>query len=147
MNDLYFINVEGDWHTPTFEGAQEAGITIKEFDIERQKIRITINTSCPQVAEYITENWGHETQEYKLAKRFLSDAEALSEKEDNDEELTALEDTFMSDLGELFLNALKDQYEYLMSDEAIAETFEANEYTFLESGKMFNASQGEKIIN
>lgn len=37
-----------------------------------------------------------------------------------------------------FISMLREQWDYCTSREAIIETIEANEYTFLENGKMFN---------
>ena len=39
------------------------------------------------------------------------------------------------------LSILKDEFKYLTSDEAIIEMFEANDYEFFETGKVFNAME------
>lgn len=52
-------------------------------------------------------------------------------------ELESLE-TCLRDFLEEILDQLKAQYNYATSEEAIIETIEANEYTFLKDGTIFN---------
>ena len=62
------------------------------------------------------------------------------EIEDTEELLTQLE-TILTDVLQnklnSFLKRLQDEYDYLLSDEAISEFLEANEYEFLENGESF----------
>lgn len=44
-------------------------------------------------------------------------------------------DEYLKDVLNGFLKSLQESYDYLSSDEAIKDTIEANEYTFLESGE------------
>lgn len=57
-------------------------------------------------------------------------------------ELLALESVLINDartLADKIFNQLRDEYEYLNSDECVAEMIEANEYTFLINGERFSA--------
>lgn len=45
---------------------------------------------------------------------------------------------FVKGLLDKFKKQLKDEYEYLTSEDCIKDTIEGNEYTFLENGEMFN---------
>jgi hypothetical protein len=47
-------------------------------------------------------------------------------------------ENYLQNKLEEFKDTLKKEYEYLTSEEAILETIESNEYTFLEDGTMFN---------
>ena len=61
----------------------------------------------------------------------------VSEKlEDFDLKANELEADFLEALGKCYLKILEKEYEYRYSDEAIIETIEANDYCFLENGKM-----------
>ncbi len=48
-------------------------------------------------------------------------------------------DAYLRDMGNLFLSVLEDEFNYLISDEAIIEYFDNNDYEFFENGKVFNA--------
>ena len=49
------------------------------------------------------------------------------------------DDAYLRDMGNLFLSILEDEFNYLVSDEAIIEYFNNNDYEFFENGKIFNA--------
>ncbi len=49
-----------------------------------------------------------------------------------------LEAAFLKSILEDYSTILQNECEYLMSDEAVTETIQANQYTFTESGKMEN---------
>ena len=51
------------------------------------------------------------------------------------------DDAYLRDMGNLFLSILENEFNYLTSDEAIIEMFEANDYEFFETGKVFNAME------
>lgn len=50
-------------------------------------------------------------------------------------------DAYLRDMGNLFLSVLEDEFNYLISDEFIIDMFEANDYEFFETGKVFNAME------
>lgn len=59
--------------------------------------------------------------------------------------LDKLLNDIIEEIKELYINICKEYekygysaYEYLYSDEYAKDTYEANEYTFLENGKLFN---------
>lgn len=54
-----------------------------------------------------------------------------------DEEVLERARNIFDDLIHKSFKSLREQYNYLLSDEAVKETIEANEYDFLESGEIF----------
>ena len=50
-------------------------------------------------------------------------------------------DAYLRDMGNLFLSILEDEFNCLVSDDAIIEHFNINNYEFFENGKVFNLSE------
>ena len=74
---------------------------------------------------------------YTIASNFLSALSSLESQPENYDSLTAmdfLEEQFLEDMGNYYLNMLKSEYENCTSDEYVTEMLEANEYEFLENG-------------
>jgi hypothetical protein len=88
-----------------------------------------------------------------LSKQFLLDREALVKKygegnqtdgyvvkddffNEYDEDLNYLERDYHHDLNEEMWKMLREEYEYLTSDEAVIESIEINNYEFTEDGKI-----------
>ena len=58
------------------------------------------------------------------------------ESRENEECMQSEEDDFLQSLCEDYRIILRNEYEYLTSEEAIIETIESNEYYFTEDGKL-----------
>ncbi len=96
------------------------------------------------VANAILKNHGKDTETCKDAKNFLKDWKAKEKKyyaadEDNEdfdgsEEAEELEKEFLNTLLHDYAVILQKEYEYLMSDEQVDESIEANEYEFHKDG-------------
>lgn len=54
-----------------------------------------------------------------------------------DEEIEYLEDEYRKEMSEEILTWLRDEYEYLQTNESVAETLIANEYDFTEDGEIY----------
>jgi len=149
IDRLADINVDYDWWKFIYEVAKTVGLKITAFNINRMDIDIEFTNDATYTAWKITAGHGVEIDTYKLASLFKKDRDALVEKhsdgvhtdivaEDNedafDNECDELESDFLQALGEEYLSLLRQQYEYLTSRECIAETIEANEYTFTKNG-------------
>ena len=89
---------------------------------------------------------GEHCETYRTAANFMEEwqplfndymnEESINYEDDND--LMVCEEEFLQSLLEDYSILLQNESEYLQSDEAIIETIEANEYEFLENGKLFN---------
>lgn len=147
------INVNYDWWSYTYEDAKRIGLKITEFDLDRNRhckgefIEDVLSTSAKIVQEH-----GKDCETHKDALQFGIDYDVLVEKysngfdktrvaEDNeyefDNEADELEQEFLKTILEDYSIMLQHAYEYLTSAEAIIESIEANEYEFLETGKLY----------
>jgi len=141
------------WWEFTYEDAENIGCKISAFDTGRaQSIDFKFKLSALEVAHKIKEDHGEHCDTYKLAETFLKERDELVDKHTTideydrsselderafDDECDDLESEFEKDLGQCYLVMLRDNLEYLESEEAITDTLIANEYTFTEDGERF----------
>jgi hypothetical protein len=148
VENLYDLNVSFEWWDSVYEDAETIKCKIKGFDLGRAN---DIDFTCPDVHETATlilENHGDQTDTYKLAEQYLKDHDKIIEEAERDEDgeladeyavvrlLDDLDAEFIRALGEEYLSILRQEYEYLTSEEAIIETIRANEYEFTEEGRL-----------
>lgn len=153
VENLYDINVDYNWWDSTYDDAEDVGLKITSFDTYRGNINGNITTSINDVCDKIIENHGISCETYKTAKDYLAQYDALVEKfsdgidideveegneYDFDAECNELEDDFLKAILEDYLVLLRQEYEYLTSEEAIIETIRTNQYTFTKDGKLEN---------
>jgi hypothetical protein len=136
-------NVDYEWYESTYEDAEQAGIKITGFDIDRGNyITTELMTNAEDVAKKIISEHGEMCETFKTASEYLKERAAVvaPEFEDGDIDESVYEDIddeFKRSIGEDYLSMLRQEYEYQTSDEAIIESIEANEYEFTEDGKPF----------
>lgn len=142
----YDLNVSYDWWESVYEDAENIGVKITGFDIDRASYcKGDIIGTHEETAKLILEQHGEQCETYKTAKNFLAELDAVAERykdkgEDNwDEqsEIEAQEDDFLKSLLEDYRIILSKEYDYLTSREAIIESIEANEYEFTVDGRRF----------
>lgn len=131
-----------EWWDFIYEDASYLCLDIHSFDIDRRSIDIRYNDDPEYVAVRIINNWGKDSELYKIANKYLESASKLQVIESDDElydsyELIELNDDFLHDLGEVFLSFLNSEYEWRHSEECISEIFECNEYQFFEDGSLY----------
>ena len=129
------------------------GLKLKEFDLGRRDyVKLEMYYALDKICDKIMKISGDTTEIYKTAERYgkeykliQDDMESLNDMDtDKDEhDLTILvhktqdlEEEFLKELSKEALSMLKNEYEYLTSEECIIEMFEANEYEFTEEGKL-----------
>ncbi|MCK9361668.1 hypothetical protein M0Q28_05625 [Patescibacteria group bacterium] len=149
IEKLYDINVSFDWWDSIYDDANTIGCKIKGFDTDRGSYCDLRCDDAHETARLIMENHGSKCDTCKLAAQYCKDREKIIEEAERDEDgeladeyavdklLDELNAEFQRALGEEYLSMLRQEYEYLTSEEAIIETIEANEYEFTEDGKMF----------
>lgn len=151
LEEMRSISVNHEWWEFTYEDAKAIGLKITGFDLDRNRhAKGELLESATKVADLIIKNHGKDCNTHKLAIQFWADWDALVEKHsdgvnttvvaeeneyDFDGEADELEKEFESNLLERYSWMLQQEYEYLTSDEAVAETIRANEYEFTEEGK------------
>lgn len=132
------INIDHEWWDGTYEDAKTIGIKISGFDTGRGGvIDIKLIDEPINICKAILEHHGETCETYKLAQANLSAFLAHRMIDGHYDELHDLIETFTKELGQAYLSMLRSEYEYLMSEESIIETIEANEYEFTEDGKIY----------
>lgn len=149
------INVDYDWWEFVYADAEEIGLKITEFDLDRNNYCKGDIPSPITTAKSIIKNHGKECDTYKLAKSFLAEVEPLiawvdkvddsrfdlynrggvsSTYHDKQDQIEDLELEFKRDLLNEYASILQKEYDYLTSKEAIEETLRCNGYEFNEDG-------------
>jgi hypothetical protein len=152
INEKWDINLFDDWYQSIYDDAENIGLKITDFDIDRGNYcNGKLLSDHIVVALKIAQEHGEDCETTKTAKQFLSDCDELVGKysdgkntevvtEENDEkydtEADELEDEFLKSLLEDYKILLSKEYEYLTSREEIIATIKANEYYFTEEGKI-----------
>lgn len=155
----YNINVDHDWWDFYSE---DNAIDLKEFDLYRRDIRIDFAKSATDTAKYIVENHGAHCDTHITSANFLKEQTEImtelaryeaeydlpEEKRERDiesisldietceERIEELAREYRDELAEDILANLQKEYDYLTSEEAIVETFRANEYEFTTDGRI-----------
>lgn len=151
LNKYVTINADFEWWDSTYMDAEQVGLKITGFDLDRNKHatgKLTLNAL--EVAQNIINNHGEDCNTYKTAQKFLEEHAPIFadymdensegyESRENEGKLSDLESGFLEDLLSDYADMLQKECYQLMSREAIIETFEANEYTFEENGTLRNA--------
>ncbi len=151
IQNLSDINVNYNWWEFTYSDAEEIGLKITGFNLDRNRHctgKLIDDAYC--VARSIVNLHGKDCGTYKLANELINGTNELVKKHSDgikinsvaegnewefDKEVEELEREFAKDLLECYSVMLQNEYEHLTSDEAIIETIEANGYEFTESGK------------
>jgi hypothetical protein len=150
IEEMYNINVDYDWWDYSYADAENIGLKITGFDIDRGSYCSgDFIESAEETAEKIIANHGETCETYRTAKDYLAERSALVVKysdgintnvvtEENeydfDCECDDIDAEFLRSLLEDYRIILQHEYEYLTSEEAIIETIQANEYHFSENG-------------
>jgi hypothetical protein len=141
LQNLYDINVSFDWWEYIYEDARIVGIKIEAFDLGRKNYaEAKFIWSAKETADAIIENHGEKCETYKTAQSYLVDYEELKKAtvkdEDDDLDTEEIDRGFLNALCEDYRVMLYKEYENQTSEEAIIETIKANEYEFMENGKI-----------
>ena len=149
LTKLYDINVSFDWWEFTYEDANNIGLKLEGFDIDRGNYcEGKFLASAEETAHKIEKEHGETCETFKDAKAYLKERDQVIDtapKDENgdfvseyelDEKLDELDSEFLKILCQDYLIMLRHEYEYQTSEEAIIETIRANEYEFDENGKL-----------
>lgn len=151
LNKYCDLNIDNSWYDYTYEDAAQIGLKITGFDIDyRPNASGDFTLSANEVAQSILSEHGNMCETYEVAEIFMNKWQPIFNDYMNEnsknyesvelsERLIDLESGFLNTLLHLYAKLLRHEYEYLTSDAAIIDTFEANNYTFEASGKMNNS--------
>lgn len=154
LTEMWGVNVEHEWWDSIYDDAAQVGLKIEGFDIDRPnyckgELTLSLTESCNKIIE----NHGEECDTYLTAKLYQAEwAKLVAEHSDgiNTDKVTEdkesdfdgfadeLEKQYRLSICNDYLNALRKEYEYLTSEEAIKETIIANEYEFTVNGKQYS---------
>jgi hypothetical protein len=156
VEQLSDINVDHVWWEGVYEDANQVGITITSFDLDRSRHACADIDNTLFTTREILDQHGPDCETYKTAKTFndavqplinkLEKAEDINNRyygnphtgklplRELTEQIRDLKDTFKRDITEDYSIILQKEYEYLIIKEAIIETIEADGYEFLEDG-------------
>lgn len=147
LENLFDINVDYEWWESIYEDAENIGLKITSFDIDRGGYcNGDIISAHIDTANAILREHGESCETYKTSKNFLNEYLPLKEKFESENEgwyyedendSDELRDEFLKSLLEDYRIILQNEYEYLTSKEAIIESIEANDYDFTEDGKIY----------
>lgn len=141
------INVDHEWWEPIYEDAKNIGLIIHSFDLDRRlECSGHLEMSEVRVALEIVKNHGRDCETYGIAHAFLLKVAAFRKEwkkivaEDDliedDVHYDSLCERFKRNLRCAYADILQADYEYLTSEDAIADTLIANEYHFTENGRL-----------
>ena len=152
LDNLRETQLDYEWWEGTYSDAENVGLKITGFDLDRGSYcKGEFINDAEHCANSIIKKHGENCETYKTANAYLIDLrkwqkiqDEAQQNEDEKREDEALQE--IETIGEDFLKSiledyriiLQHEYEYLLSDAAIKESIEANEYTFNEAGKMEN---------
>lgn len=149
LSKLYDLNTDYDWWYGVYDDAENVGIKITSFDLDRNRhAEGDFTQSGIDVARAIITEHGEKCETYKTAQEFLKRYEEIEIPEavlddEYDDKLYEynlkkedIDDEFLKSILEDYSIMLQEEYEYLSSEEAIIETIEANEYEFDENGNI-----------
>lgn len=135
------------WWDFLYEDAANVGIKIKGFDLGRGSYCNGTIEDTEATAHAILKEHGVECETYKTAAAYLKERdeaiEAAPRDEDGefedegslDDKLDEIAGEFTKAILEDYRITLQQEYEYRLSDEAIDEDIQANEYLFTAEGR------------
>jgi hypothetical protein len=148
IENLYDINIDHNWWGSTYEDAEQIGLKITSFDLDRNRHATgDFLLNAAEVAQNILNNHGPDCSTFKTATAFLEEWQPVFnnymnenhedyESRDAEGQLQDIEGEFLNSLLEDYSILLQNESEYLQSREAIIEIIQANEYEFTEDGKL-----------
>jgi len=133
---LCTCNIDYDWWAGVYDSASNEQIKITSFNMDRcYSCNITFMESEMATAELIVEGHGKESDTYKISKEFIREVSELDAEVDEDQ-IEYLNHEYEHDISQEYLKILRDEYEWLTSEESIRESIICNEYEFTNEGKM-----------
>ena len=141
LGELGDINVDHDWWECTYDDAENIGLKIDSFDIDRASyVKGHFIESAEGVAKNIISEHGKDCETYKTAAAYIEELNKIKAKTPDDEDIYSDDEDaeFFWLLCEDYRIILTHEYEYLTGRESIVETIKANEYEFTEDGKLIS---------
>lgn len=137
IEHLSDINVDFDWWEYIYSGAENIGLKITGFDIDRGAyVKADLISSAMESINKVLANHGPDCGTTKTAQCFLDLYNEIAPEMRDDDWLSDFESDYLDAMCDCYLTLLRDEYEYQTSEEAVIEAIEANDYEFTEDGKL-----------
>ena len=147
INDNRYDILDYYWYDSVFTDALNIGLKITSFDLDRgRSIKGEAVNGAFCLAEAILKWHGEDTDTYKLAAEFMIEYKKIPETEEGYLdigyfELKEIEQEFTGSILECYLTMLQNEFDYLTSDEEVAQRFNeevfGENYLFTEDGKIY----------
>lgn len=134
-------NTDHDWWEFVYDSAAEEGVAILSFDLYRREIEVQLMKDVEfdreEALKYISEN----NEEFGTLMLEFLDEDEYERENIIEDYLTEYEEEKTKEAEEeardYWLTRLEEEYEYLCSDECIADALINNECEFYENGEAF----------
>ncbi len=149
IEKLWNINVDYEWWDCVYDDAENIGLKIKEFDLDRGSyVKGEFTISAQEVASNIIRDHGESCETYQTAVNFINEYEPvfsdyMNEQSENfesgelEDKMLDMESEFLKSLCEDYRIMLQREYEWRTSTDEIIKTIDANGYEFTKDGKLF----------
>ena len=142
IENYRYINVDNTfWYDCIKEEFNSLGLEIRSFDLDRGSFAEIHIEDFEETSKNIIEEFGDNVPIQKTAKNYIDEFNKIQanfkEDEDIERELEILDEKYQREYSEDILSYLRSSYDWEISDEAITETIEANDYDFTTDGKIY----------
>ena len=142
IENYRYINVDNTfWYDCIKEEFDELGISITAFNLDRGNYANIDVWNFEDTSRSIIEEFGDSVAIKQTAKNYINEYEKIQanfkEDEDIEREVELLDEQYEKEYSEDILSYLRSSYDWEISDEAITETIEANDYDFTIDGKIY----------
>ena len=142
IENYRYINVDNTfWYDCIKEEFNSLGLEIQEFNLDRGNYAKIYIDNLEETSKKIIEEFGDSVLIKQTAKNYINEYEKIQanfkEDEDVERELELLDEQYEKEYSVDILSYLRSSYDWEISDEAITETIEANDYDFTKDGKIY----------
>ena len=142
IENYRYINVDNTfWYDCIKEEFNSLGLEIQEFNLDRGNYAKIYIDNLEETSKKIIEEFGDSVLIKQTAKNYINEYEKIQanfkEDEDVERELELLDEQYEKEYSVDILSYLRSSYDWEISDEAITETIEANDYDFTIEGKIY----------
>ena len=142
IENYRYINVDNTfWYDCIKEEFDELGISITAFNLDRGNYANIDVWNFEDTSRSIIEEFGDSVAIKQTAKNYINEYEKIQanfkEDEDIEREVELLDEQYEKEYSEDILSYLRSSYDWEISDEAITETIEANDYDFTIEGIIY----------
>ena len=142
IENYRYINVDNTfWYDWIKEDFIRLGLEIKEFNLDRGNYAKIYIDNLEETSKSILHEFGDSVAIKQTAKNYINEYEKIQanfkEDEDIEREVELLDEQYEKEYSEDILSYLRSSYDWEISDEAITETIEANDYDFTTDGKIY----------